>query len=388
MFKLSATLLMLATLFAQLLPSINAVSFPAAIGRYNTSFATTQLIDYDRADPYAPTPQPRTLMISLFHPVLHAPCHPLLAPYMDPISAAFEDEQYAPAGIPAGAFGSLTLQTCKHLPERISGSGRPVKGSQYPLILFSPGLGNTRLLYSAMAQRLSSTGYIVVTVDHPYDAGIVTFPNNATILAANITTDVQVTDSLKVRTRDISFVLDQLRRPSIISKLIPGLKYGLDTSKVGIYGHSLGGATAAEAMLSDPRLIGGINLDGTFFGSVIHRGLDRPFMIMAHEGKNFTTDATWGALWPNLKGFKREFMLNRSRHGTFTDLAVAAGLIGLREKSPTQVAAILGDIDGGRAHEIIATYVSRFFDFVLKGKKAELLDSSSTEFPEVIPGEA
>jgi hypothetical protein len=101
-------------------------------------------------DPYAPTPQPRTLMISLFHPVPPAACCPSLTPYMDPITATFEDEQYAHAGIPAGAFGSLNLQTCK--PCTKSTSSR-VKGPKYPLVLFSPGLGNTRLLHSAMAQQ-------------------------------------------------------------------------------------------------------------------------------------------------------------------------------------------------------------------------------------------
>ncbi|KAF4210833.1 hypothetical protein CNMCM5878_003774 [Aspergillus fumigatiaffinis] len=384
MFNLSAKHLMLAALFTQLLLSSNAVSFPGTVGPYNTSIATTQLIDHHRLDPYAPTPQPRTLMISLFHPVPPAACCPSLTPYMDPITATFEDEQYAHAGIPAGAFGSLNLQTCK--PCTKSTSSR-VKGPKYPLVLFSPGLGNTRLLHSAMAQQLSSTGYIVVTIDHPYDAGIVTFPDNTTILAANITTDTQIVDDLNIRVRDVSFVLNQLRRPSIISKLIRGRTCGLDTSKVGIYGHSLGGATAAEAMLSDSRLKGGINIDGTFFGSVINRGLDKPFMIMGHEGKNLTTDATWGALWPKLKGIRRRFMLNGSTHGTFTDLAQAADIIGLREEFPTQAAALLGSIEGVRALQVIATYTSRFFDFVLKGKKIDLLDMSSMEFPEMSVGE-
>lgn len=237
-----------------------------------------------------------------------------------------------------------------------------------------------------VAHRLSSMGYIVVTVDHPYDAGIVTFPDNTTILAANITTDAEIVDDLSIRVRDVSFVLDQLHRPSIISKLIPGQTCGLDTSKVGIYGHSLGGATAAQAMLSDSRLKGGINLDGTFFGSVINRGLDKPFMIMAHEGKNLTTDASWGALWPKLKGIRRRFTLSGSTHGTFTDLAQAADAIGLREEYPAQTAAFLGSIDGGRALQVIAAYTSRFFDFVLKGKNVDFLDMSSLEFPEAVVG--
>jgi pimeloyl-ACP methyl ester carboxylesterase len=183
----------------------------------------------------------------------------------------------------------------------------------------------------------------------------------------------------------MSFVLDQLSLPSIISNLIPGRTGGLDTSKVGIYGHSLGGATAAQTLLSDSRFIGGINLDGTFYGSVIKQGLNKPFMIFAHEGKNLTTDRSWKAIWPNLKGFRREFILNGSTHGTFTDLAEAADLIGLRAEFP-EVAELLGSIAPGRASKIITTYVSSFFDFVLKGKKSELLDNLSKKFPEVTLG--
>jgi hypothetical protein len=149
----SAKHLMLATLFSQLLPSIGAVSFPATIGPYNTSIAATQLVDHHRLDPYAPTPQPRTLMISLFHPVPPAACRPSLTPYMDHITATFEDKEYARAGIPAGAFESLTLQTCKPHEGLNSTWGRQAKGSKYPLVLFSPGLGNTRLLHSALAKQ-------------------------------------------------------------------------------------------------------------------------------------------------------------------------------------------------------------------------------------------
>lgn len=231
--------------------------------------------------------------------------------------------------------------------------------------------------------RLASTGYVVVTVDHPYDADIVTFPDNTTIYAANITTEEQTVDDLYVRVKDISFVLDQLSQLSVSSTLLPALGTRIDFCKLGIFGHSLGGATAAQVLLSDSRFVGGFNLDGTFYGSVIEHGLTKPFAIFAHEGKNLTTDATWAALWPKLMGFKREFILNGSTHGTFTDLAEISDLVGLREKYPQQVEALLGSTLGNRASRIIASYVSSFFGFILKGEKSELLDRPSMDFPEV-----
>lgn len=59
-----------------------------------------------------------------------------------------------------------------------------------------------------MAQALASKGYIVISVDHPFDADIVEFPEGSTVLAANITTDAQIEAALEVRSSDVSFVID------------------------------------------------------------------------------------------------------------------------------------------------------------------------------------
>jgi predicted dienelactone hydrolase len=59
-----------------------------------------------------------------------------------------------------------------------------------------------------------------------------------------------------------------------------GLRGALRLSRVGRFGHSLGGATAAQAMFEDRRIDAGINLDGTPSGPVVNAGLDRPFMLV------------------------------------------------------------------------------------------------------------
>jgi pimeloyl-ACP methyl ester carboxylesterase len=365
------------------LPSTaTAVSLPPPTGQFNTTITKAQLIDHSRLDPYAPSPQPRSLMISIFQP---STCTTSPTPYMDSLTAAFEDSQYGQFGIPAGTFGSLALQACSPNPSK-SPPSKPSK-SPYPVILFSPGLGNTRLLYSAISQQVSSTGYTVITIDHPYDADIVAFPDGRTISAANISTDAQILQDLQVRVRDVSFVLDQLSRPSVAKSLFPNQSpCGINLQKVGIFGHSLGGATAAQAMLVDPRLAGGINLDGTFFRSVIKKGLKKPFLIFAHEGKNTTTDASWGALWPKLRGWKRELVLEGGAHGSFTDLADLVDVLGFSGQLSSEVGELLGTIEGARALEVVSAYVVDFFDFVLKGKKVSLLDGPNKKFPELLFG--
>ncbi|PMD61331.1 PAF acetylhydrolase family protein [Hyaloscypha bicolor E] len=355
---------------------VTAIPFPPPTGSYNTTLLISELTDDARLDPFAPTKQPRRLMISVFHPISPAECSPYLTLDLNPITAAFEDAALAQFGVQPGTFESLDLQVChsRANPHHLSTS------RNYPLVLFSPGLAGTRLFYNAIAQQLASRGYTVVTIDHAYDASIVTFPDNSTILAANITTEAQILLDLDARVKDVSFVLDKLSEPSTTARIIPSLACRLDVSNTGIIGHSLGGATAATAMLRDSRFIAGINLDGSFWGDVIQKGLDKPFLMLAHEGK---IDPTWEAIWPNLTGWKRELMLAGSAHNTFTDLPDVVDVLGIRRSLPPEATDLLGTIGGARGFEVITTYVEAFFDFVMKGESSALLDKPSKSFPEV-----
>lgn len=43
-----------------------------------------------------------------------------------------------------------------------------------PILLFSPGYSIPRLYYSYLASSIASEGFIVITIDHPGDANIIT----------------------------------------------------------------------------------------------------------------------------------------------------------------------------------------------------------------------
>ena len=65
----------------------------------------------------------------------------------------------------------------------------------------------------------------------------------------------------------------------------------LDLHRIGVFGHSRGGATAADAMLSDRRIGAGVNLDGGMWGPVVKRGLDRPFgLLLVNEDRRRQPD--------------------------------------------------------------------------------------------------
>jgi predicted dienelactone hydrolase len=54
----------------------------------------------------------------------------------------------------------------------------------------------------------------------------------------------------------------------------------LDMTRVGIFGHSFGGAQAAQFCSQDSRCKAGVDVDGAPHGSVIQAGINRPFMFL------------------------------------------------------------------------------------------------------------
>lgn len=293
---------------------------------------------------------------------------------MPPATTAFQDEKFGAYGLPAGSFTALELETCndtnkaKDCPER------------FPLVLFSGALGTSRLLYGNMLQSIAAAGYVVVSVDHPYDADIVEFPNGTNITAIDLETDADIDLALSTRVADIAFVYQQLNTKSAAAGLVPA---NLRSSNTAVIGHSLGGAAAASAMLALPYLHGGLNIDGTMFGSVLTAGLARPFMLLGHENKTQATDPSWAAIWPKLSGWKAEYEVKGAAHYSFSDLPIITAALGLQELLPADVEQVLGSVEGVRMQSVTVTYTTAFLDFVLKSGKETALKRAGRLFAEV-----
>jgi hypothetical protein len=166
--------------------AVNAVLLPSPSGNYAVAMEIHAFEDTDRVDPYAPASDQhwRKLVTSIFWPVQDtSSCEITTVPYMPPATAKLYGQQATAMGLSNDTFASLAMEVCEV--ERVHGciAGRR---PQYPLAILSPGAGNSRLLYSSGASFLASQGFVVVTVDHPYDASIVEFPDGGVILSANI----------------------------------------------------------------------------------------------------------------------------------------------------------------------------------------------------------
>ncbi|KAI9860122.1 MAG: hypothetical protein M1824_003360 [Vezdaea acicularis] len=379
---------MLISLFSS---AVNAdqVLLPNPNGTYQVGVGTMELTDESRTQPFAPSVQVRSIMISLFYPIKSdEPTTPVS--YMPPETALYEDNsEQALTGLmsPNGTFEKLALQL----------AGKPPQTQytpDFPIVLFSPAEATTRLFYSLIAQTIASSGYIVVTIDAPYDVDIVEFPDgsvillNTTVAATAALSDINI--AVTARAQDASFVLDQLRNTSVVSQLIPGCSQGLDVSKVAMFGHSLGGAATAAVMLNDSRIAGGIAIDGDLYGPVVQKGLDRPFMLMAHTNRTHSNDSapldpdnSWFNFWNNLRGWKLDIMLANSNHYTFSDFPIVLETLGIVLNATVAANLLITDLNGARALQIVTTYIAAFLDMVLKCKSSPLLQGPVPEFSEV-----
>lgn len=177
-----------------LLPALSkATLVPAANGPYSVALKTLELTDTSRFNDLNPenSTTVRRMMTSVFLPIekdlTDKLCHREIVPLMTPAVAARYAKNLEDDGLPHIPFDSFQLEVCALSRNRTCVRGRGKK--RYPVVLFSPGIGDSRLLYSAMARSLASNGYIVVTVDHTYEAYFVEFPDGTVTPGVKISND-------------------------------------------------------------------------------------------------------------------------------------------------------------------------------------------------------
>ncbi|ROT26070.1 hypothetical protein [Micromonospora sp. HM5-17] len=389
------------------------LTLPAPTGPYRIGTAALHLVDHDRQDPYWTTPHPRELMVNIWYPARGVG---RLAPWMPPGALTYyrpELEEFLSSS-PDTPPGEEPIDEPVSLagvefPITHAGQDVPVALSArpYPVVLFSPGAGQNREEGTTLVEELASHGYVVVTISHTYQAPEVEFPGGRVERGRREGPTVVPNEAVALRRVDVQFVLDSLTalaagtNPDAGRRRLPvGLAGCFDMTKVGMFGHSLGGATTAQAMANDPRVIAGINLDGSFFPEdvnpigaqpgeiepalerIAERIGERPFMIMGSIGVSPDEFGIMTSIvWHNLRGWRRFISLVGSSHGSYTDGQVifpqlaAAGIIPSADPW-------MGTIDPDRSIAAQRAYIRAFFDRTLLGRDSHLLDGPSAAYPE------
>lgn len=364
-----------------------AVELPPPTGPAKLGTVTLHLIDSAREDPHTPGAA-REVMAQLWYPSNDFDEYPA-APCLDPrVNDVF--------GLPSGC------QTHAHVAAPVARRSKlfgvvPWPGQRsYPVVLFSHGHGSSRGLGTALIEELASRGYVVVAVDHPYDAGAVEFPDGRVVefqpegpLPGR--PDLAWLDEINrqpvhLRAGDLRFTLNALallnegQNPDAAGRPLPeGLRGALDLSRVGVFGHSLGGSTAAQVMLDDPRVKAGFLLDGAVPPEVRASGLDKPVMFLGSEQPDplRVIESSWQQT--HQRGWHLGTRLTGSGHNTLTDLAIVC-----EQLDCGQARAALGSIDGERAVAVQRSYLAAFFGEHLLGRDSRLLDGPSRRYPEIV----
>lgn len=397
---------------------------PETTGPYKVGTVVFPLTDISRLNPFAGAEQTgttpdayRRLVVSVFYPadIPSDGAHNFTyAPAFPPVTASVLDGVIgAPAGTAAlfktrSYLGAPMLRPTSHAPNQ--------QKDDFPLLLFGHGFGAMRLIYTARLQELASRGWIIVNIDHTYDAQLVEFPDTGELVPgyANDTAAYDFIGGVeglqKLRAADVDFVLGQLRTNETVRGQVPGLgrassstcsqgggkgKGGLRMDRVGAFGHSLGGAAAAQAVSSYHKngIVCGINLDGAYWGKLPADGLladetggdaaARSLSFMQMANSNVTIPRpSWTEFWDTMQRqsvrAQRQFAVSGTEHNSYTDGAVYYSLLGL--DAPDEM---YGTIKGLRMLEVEVGYVDAFFGACLKGESlAKLDDLHKSKYPE------
>jgi dienelactone hydrolase len=267
----------------------------------------------------------------------------------------------------------------------------------YPVVIMRAGGGALTATYTTLAEDLASHGYVVVGFDAPYRTSVVVLPDKRVVTRPpeNDPENMPAGQAERLINRflsmwvdDTKFVVSQLQR---LNAADPSGRFTgrLDMERLGMFGHSFGGAQALQFCHEDTRCKAGIDIDGAPFGSVVQEGLKQPFLFMLSDHSREMSDPAnrkirgeIQSIYDRLPNGRLFITIRGANHFSFSDQMLL--------KSQYVIGALrlfgLGSLDGRRGLAITADYVHTFFDVYLKGAPAALLKNLSGKYPEIETG--
>ncbi|WGU96413.1 dienelactone hydrolase family protein [Paenibacillus dendritiformis] len=261
----------------------------------------------------------------------------------------------------------------------------------YPLVVFSHGAYGINESNASTYTELASHGYVVCSIDHPYHSfytasvdGTVALVNSEYMQEVNnVNKGVYTVEEtyrliqkwMELRTDDMNFVID-----TILEKAKTGSEnvYQLvNTEKIGVFGHSMGGAASVWLGRERDDIGAVVNIDAPLFSELVY---NRETDDLAASGQPYTTpllNMYSDSVWVQLNS-KSTYAANKAidEHGTEVYTVYFQGA---KHMSLTDLALfspmLANMLQGGRA-EIDAHYcidtmnriILEFFDCYLKGK--------------------
>ncbi|MCM1335493.1 MAG: hypothetical protein NC084_12240 [Bacteroides sp.] len=282
-----------------------------------------------------------------------------------------------------------------------------------PLVLFAHGSFGYYQSNSSLYAELASNGYVVASIDHPYYAFftkdtdgkivIVDFEFMQTAINMQMSSDYTETEEdfnticewMAIRTADENFVLDSIIAAKSSGSLdtawfteTDGARAEIlkaigmtDTGKIGLTGHSIGGAAAVQLGRERDDITAVIDIDGTMLGEEIafndgkiaYNSEPYPIPVLSLDNAdhwksyagNGETDYVNTYLLDNAVD-SREAHFDGTEHMDFTDLPLL---------SPT-LAKLLGkgEVNSSEFIPELNAIILNYFNYYLKGEGEPIIE--------------
>jgi dienelactone hydrolase len=265
-------------------------------------------IDAERLDEVTPDQQDvREIMAQGWYPAdADSAAEP--APYA-PLYSSFSDMR-------TGSFPAA----------RVAAAAKPL-----PVIVIAPGRGVARHFYTAVAEDLASHGYFVLAVDSPH-SGRVVYPDGRSIPPAQryripfetLTGPYEHVDEFFAEAAeyggaDLAFALRRLAEinHNDPARRLTGL---IDLSRLGAFGHSLGGRIAGAAVAADSRFVAYASMEGVPPRAPRRSGFDAAVLMMVSSALPDMAQPNIREIIPERRNDVYVVTLEGFGHNSVTDL--------------------------------------------------------------------
>lgn len=267
----------------------------------------------------------------------------------------------------------------------------------FPVLIFSHGYYSNAFGYYALIEDIVSQGFIVININHTYESVGSKFPSgevkfydkeydkkhNDEEMASMIwkaTEDLKKATNITEKQKAIDYILKNYIASKIserwekdiheVVRQIPQwsettfLANHIDTSKIGVLGHSQGGSAVGQALIDNPKITAGINIDGVQWGAMVDTSLNKPFLLLSSDWADDHPD--FNQIAYHKSGSNNFYLaeIKNSGHSNFMDIPFMVNLPLLNES---------GKINPTKAIRITSELVVKFFNKYLNNVETDLV---------------
>lgn len=245
--------------------------------------------------------------------------------------------------------------------------------------------------------ELASNGYVVCSIDHPYHAaGTMDEEGNLTIGSSEFMQEVIDANGgvysdeeelamydrwMAVRTHDMNFIIDTIMNNANSRK--EGVYKLIDTDRIGLMGHSLGGAASTQLGRDRNDIDAVVNIDGTMLGE--YQGFKNGEPIINNEPYTVPLlsfysqlvvdqlEANPDYIYPNrylssISSDAFEVCITGSGHMSYTDLPLFSPMLANMLSGISGPSAQAATVDKYYCIETMNDLILKFFDCYIKGE--------------------